>query len=87
MTEAYREFLDRMLELSKFHGTPQIRELVMAASLILDSDYDPSNNMQTAPLQILSVGVDGEIGTFSPELLGNKNREYRDFVFGNVKTP
>ena len=86
MVDAYREFLGRILELSKFYGMPQIRELAMAADLILDRGSDPSNNPQTAPLRILSVGVDGQISTFSPELLGNKHRAYRDFAFGNVRT-
>ena len=84
MVEAYRSFLRRMLELSRSDGTPQIRELTTACSLILDRDYDPRNNQQTAPLRIVSVGVGGEISTFSPELLGNRNPAYGDFIFGNV---
>ena len=84
MVEAYRSFLRRMVELSRSDGTPQIRELTTACSLILDRDYDPRNNQQTAPLRIVSVGVGGEISTFSPELLGNRNPAYGDFIFGNV---
>lgn len=86
MIEAYRLFLRRMLELSKLDGTPRIRELTTARGLILDRDYDPLNNQQTTPLRIVSVGVDGKISTFSPELLGNKNPAYGDFIFGNVRT-
>ena len=86
MIEEYRLFLHRMLELSKIDGTPRIRELTTARSLILDRHYDPLNNQQTTPLRIVSVGVNGEISTFSPELLGNKNPTYGDFIFGNVKT-
>ena len=65
---------------------PEIRELSTARSLILDRDYDPLNNQQTTPLRIVSVSVDGEISTFSPELLGNRNPAYGDFIFGNVRT-
>ena len=86
MVEAYRSFLRRMLELSRRDGTPQIRELTTARSLILDRGHDPRSNQQTAPLRIVSVGVNGEISTFSPELLGNRNPAYGDFVFGNVAT-
>ena len=84
MTEAYRSFLRRMLELSKFDGVPEIRELSTARNLILNRNYDPLNNQQTTPLRIVSVGVDGAISTFSPELLGNKSSMYGDFIFGNV---
>ena len=84
MVGAYRSFLRRMLELSRSEGTPQIREIATARSLILDRDFDPRNNQQTTPLRIVSVGVNGEISTFSPELLGNRNPAYGDFIFGNV---
>ena len=84
MVGAYRSFLRRMLELSRSDGTPEIREIAMARSLILDRDFDPMTNQQTTPLRIVSVGVDGAISTFSPELLGNRNPAYGDFIFGNV---
>ena len=86
MMEAYRVFLRRMLHLSKSHGTPQVRELTTARSLVLDRGYDARNNQQIVPLRIVSVGVDGKISTFSPELLGNRSRTYGDFTFGNVAT-
>ena len=86
MVAGYRSFLRRMLELSRRHGAPEIRELGAAHGLILNRDFDPSDNQQAVPLQIVSVGVNGEISTFSPELLGNRNPAYGDFVFGNVAT-
>ena len=86
MEKAFREFLRRMLDLTKSHGTPQIRELTTAHSLILDAHYDARNNQQTVPLRIVSIAVNGDISTFSPELLGNRNRAYGDFIFGNVAT-
>lgn len=86
MEKAFREFLFRMLVLTKSYGTPQIRELTTARNLILGRGYDARNNQQTVPLQIVSVGVDGKISTFSPELLGNRSRTYSDFTFGNVAT-
>ena len=86
MEETFREFLFRMLDLTKSHGTPQIRELTTARNLILDRGFDAQNNQQTVPLRIVSVGADGKISTFSPELLGNRSRAYGDFSFGNVAT-
>ena len=86
MAQAYRSFLLRMLELSKADGTPQIRELETARGLVLGYNQDRIEDHQTVPLQIVSVGVRGEMSTFSPELLGNKNQTYRDFIFGNVKS-
>ena len=38
------------------------------------------------PLSIISVSWDGQISTFSPELLDAKHITYGDFIFGNVKT-
>ena len=35
-------------------------------------------------MSILSVDCDGNISTFSPELLGTKSRRFGDFVFGNI---
>lgn len=84
MVEAYRSFLRRTLALSKQYGTPQIRELAVAHNLVLRRDYNPWDNHQVVPLRIVSVGVDGQISTFSPELLGNENQAYGDFIFGNV---
>ena len=85
MAEKYRRFLRRFLELSKVHRRPTIRELGVARNLILNRKSNALNDQQIVPLQILTVGVNGDISTFSPELLGNKYDAYGDFVFGNVK--
>ncbi len=41
-------------------------------------------NMLTEPFGILSMDHAGNLATFSPELLGQSNAEYGDFVIGNV---
>src|SRR5439155_818094 len=41
---------------------------------------------ETEPLRILSVGVAGDVGSFSPEFLGMRDARYGDFTFGNVLT-
>jgi uncharacterized protein len=42
-------------------------------------------NDQIEPLAIVVVSVDGAMSTFSPELIGNPNTEFGNFVFGNVR--
>ena len=40
---------------------------------------------QTTPFEIISVDVNGNFSTFSPELLGLRSVKYGDFTFGNVE--
>jgi uncharacterized protein len=42
-------------------------------------------NQQAEPFKILSVDWNGNISTFSPELLGSASAEYNNFCFGNVQ--
>jgi len=42
--------------------------------------------MENVPLCIIAVDWQGNISTFSPELLGMKDPRYGDFVIGNVAT-
>ena len=41
-------------------------------------------NAQVMPLALISVAWNGDFGTFSPELLGQRSLEFSDFVLGNV---
>jgi uncharacterized protein len=43
-------------------------------------------NMLTKPFSILSMDHRGNLSTFSPELLGQPNADYNDFVIGNIHT-
>jgi uncharacterized protein len=71
-------------------GAVQIREFQRATSAILMSHGNESwqetakKNDQVLPFRILSVDCEGRISTFSPELLGVKNSNYGDFVYGQV---
>jgi uncharacterized protein len=38
------------------------------------------------PFGMLNVACNGDVSTFSPELLGLKNAAYDDFIIGNVLT-
>jgi uncharacterized protein len=40
---------------------------------------------ENVPLAVLNIAWDGSVSSFSPELLGMKNLQYGDFVFGNVR--
>jgi uncharacterized protein len=83
--DEYRDLLSRLLEVQAETGIPvrrltRMREQVERAQL-------PVLNDQVEPLMILSVDVDGNVSTFSPELLGWPAPEYGDYILGNVLDP
>lgn len=41
-------------------------------------------SFDSVPLRTITISWDGKISTFSPELLGLRNPEFGDFVFGNL---
>ena len=43
-----------------------------------------SKSHQLTPFGIISIDCEGNFTTFSPELLGQKNSKYSDFILGNV---
>ena len=47
-------------------------------------DWVPTRNIVVQPFGITTVDHLGNISTFSPELLGNKNKDYNDFLIGNA---
>jgi uncharacterized protein len=84
---AYGQFMQRIIARIKA-SSPQlitIRELTSALGLFLDNAPRRNWNHQVEPLAIVSIDVDGNISTFSPELLGISNVRYSDFIFGNVQ--
>ena len=88
--ERVRAFFRRIYELQKSsNGAIQVREFDRAYQAIAlapignDPDSGKLNN-QVAPFAITSIGYDGSLSTFSPELLGMKSTDYGDFTFGNV---
>lgn len=84
--EAYARFMQRII--ARVRGLPpgtlSVRELRAVVGLILDSSEALRRDEQIEPLGIVSIDVNGNISTFSPELLGTKSERYNDFVFGNV---
>lgn len=81
----YVAFLRRWIDLSA--DDPDmlwVREIERATQSILRSPDTVVPNHQTEPFRILSVGVDGGLSAFSPELLGNRDTKYGRFVFANL---
>lgn len=84
--ELCRRFYKRFLDLvSESDDIRSVRELDYAFSSILDPQRARrSDNQQAEPFGIVTVGCNGDVSTFSPELLGNRHPRFPDFVFGNV---
>jgi uncharacterized protein len=84
---AARRFFTELIRLNEEASRPLIiREITAVIAAIVNEHSDADNNYQTEPLRILSCDVEGNLSTFSPELLGYSHERYGSFVFGNVQT-
>lgn len=87
---AYRRFMSRLYALVRGDSAGiVIREFERARAAIVGDGGKRGRpataiNHQASPFEIVSVDCDGNVSTFSPELLGQKNSRYADFIFGNV---
>ncbi|MEN3385177.1 MAG: uncharacterized protein V7608_5221 [Hyphomicrobiales bacterium] len=82
---ALTRFFARFGELMTLHQFPiAVRELeeTLAAIRVLDP-HGPMNS-QVTPFGIITIGVDGDVFTFSPELVGYSATEFPTFAIGNV---
>ncbi|WP_420335436.1 cyclophane-forming radical SAM/SPASM peptide maturase GrrM/OscB [Roseibium sp.] len=81
-----REFLDRFLNaLSGHTSPPRFREFDNLKNMLLTVRAGQVvRNQENSPGAIVSVDLEGNISTFSPELLGMNAPEFNDFRFGNV---
>jgi uncharacterized protein len=61
-----------------------VREIDQAVPRLFRPEGMPTRNIQCEPLAMLNVDSHGNVSTFSPELLGMKNRDYDDFLLGNI---
>jgi uncharacterized protein len=84
----FRRFLARFLDLAAAGPAPLwVRELDSMELAILAAGTDaPVHTHETTPFAIVSVDWQGNLSTFSPELLGLQSDRYGDFVLGNVAT-
>ena len=90
--QEHRVFVERMLDhVIESRWTFQVRELAHAFRLVAEGvpryrwrgTILPDNG-QTVPFALVNVAWNGDFSTFSPELLGQQNRTYSNFVLGNV---
>jgi uncharacterized protein len=82
--EAVRSFFRDFLTLVERHpGKLEVREFANVFGMITDPSAADCNP-QTEPMRIVTVGVNGELSTFSPELIGSRSERYKNFIFGNV---
>lgn len=80
----FRLFFRRLLErMGREPGRLFLREATGAAGAILGGEPADEND-QITPMAILTIGVDGTVSTFSPELLGHAGAGYGAFSFGNL---
>jgi uncharacterized protein len=79
-----RGFFARLLRLrnQEFPGI-YIRELDFLLERIAEAGK-PFRRIENTPLAIVGCSWDGNVSTFSPELIGIKDPIYGEFVFGNV---
>jgi uncharacterized protein len=79
-------FFRRLLEL-RDHENPsvQIRELDCFLEGIQKWPREFRRMENVAPC-VVNITWNGDVSTFSPELMGIKHKDYGDFVFGNVAT-
>ncbi len=81
----FREFLDRFWRTAQQSGRFRfIREIDGMLPRILRPEEAPMGNEQVVPFGMLNVACNGDVSSFSPELLGLKNGQYDDFIIGNV---
>jgi uncharacterized protein len=79
-----RAFFARLLRLrSQESPGIYIRELDFLVERIAQAGK-PFRRIENSPLAIVGCSWDGNVSTFSPELIGIKDPIYGEFVFGNV---
>lgn len=82
--DAYRLFFQRIIELGEQAQEPiPVREVV-ALTDCMKRGQRFTRSQTNLPMVIISFDCDGNISTFSPELLTMSDTTYGDFHFGNV---
>jgi uncharacterized protein len=83
--EKLSTFWDTMLQLHFRRRAFRLREAdSLVESLRHGGVRSEGGNQQLDPFAIVTIGVDGSVGTFSPELLGQRNLRFGDFSIGNI---
>ena len=83
----FSDFLDRFWRCARQRGGFKfIREVDAMLPRVLRPEEAEMTNEQVAPFGMVNVACNGDVSSFSPELLGLKNAGYDDFIVGNVHT-
>jgi uncharacterized protein len=84
----FTTFMGRFYDLVEQDGHRiSVREFNSAMSALMWRGKERLTKCQQInPFEIISVDVQGNFSTFSPELLGLPSSKYGDFVFGSVET-
>jgi uncharacterized protein len=81
----FRVFLNSFWQLARQDDKVRfIREIDGMLPRVFRPEAERIGNVQVEPFGMLNVDCNGNVSTFSPELLGLKNADYDDFVIGNV---
>jgi uncharacterized protein len=75
----FREYFGRV---ASTNSKQSVRELHRGLSNIFKTDHRRS--YENFPIQVLTVGHNGEVGTFSPELFRVEHAQFGRMTFGNV---
>jgi uncharacterized protein len=81
---AFRAFMSRIAELQEQDPSIEVRELATMRRSLTASPTAEVKKSDNRPGAILNIDVDGNITTFSPELLGQVHPKYGRFSWGNV---
>jgi uncharacterized protein len=82
---AFETFIRRFLaRMAQDPGVLELREHRAAMSVLTCGSLPNGMNQETEPMRIVSVSAEGDVSTFSPELLGMQDTRYGSFTFGNV---
>jgi uncharacterized protein len=80
-----RHFFEDFYDLCEMHpGILRIREIDGALHSIINPESAWYGNPLAEPLRMLNVAANGDLSTFSPELLGYNSSRHGSFTFGNI---
>lgn len=82
----YRSFLRRFAELTIERKKDIFIREIESSLRAIRGHGAIAHNEQAEPFRIISVDCEGNVSTFSPELLGLRHELYGSFAFGNLRT-
>jgi uncharacterized protein len=83
----FRHFLSEFWRLSRRSGRVRfVREVDGMLPRVFRPDESAMRNSQVEPFGMMNVDCNGNVSSFSPELLGLKNPNYDNYIVGNINT-